>query len=31
MLKNLREDKLVEGIDVCTYADSAYVKTFPQE
>lgn len=31
MLKNLREDKLVEGIDVGTYADSAYVKTFPQE
>lgn len=29
MLKNLREDLLVEGIDVGTYAASAYVKTRP--
>lgn len=29
MLKNLREDLLVEGIDVGSYADSAYVKTIP--
>lgn len=27
MLKNLREDLLVEGVDVGTYAASAYVKT----
>lgn len=31
MLKSLRNDLLVEGLDVGTYADSAYVKTFPQE
>lgn len=31
MLKNLREDLLVEGIDVGSYADSAFVKTIPQE
>lgn len=31
MLKNLREDLLVEGIDVGSYANSAYVKTIPQE
>lgn len=30
MLKNLRKDLLVEGIDVGLYADSAYVKTEPQ-
>lgn len=30
MLKNLREDKLVECIDVGKYADSAYRKTLPQ-
>lgn len=29
MLKNLREDLLVEGVDVGTYAASAYVKTRP--
>lgn len=29
MLKNLREDLLVEDIDVGTYAASAYVKTRP--
>ena len=29
MLKNLREDLLVEGIDVGTYAASAYAKTRP--
>ena len=31
MLKNLREDLLVEGIDVGSYADSAFIKTIPQE
>lgn len=29
MLKNLRVDLLVDGIDVGTYADSAYTKTLP--
>lgn len=29
MLKNLREDLLVEGVDVGHYAESAYVKTTP--
>lgn len=31
MLKNLREDLLVEGVDVGHYAESAYVKTTPVE
>lgn len=31
MLKNLREDLLVEGIDVGTYEDLAYVKTRPEQ
>ena len=31
MLKNLREDLLVEGVDVGTYSESAYVKTKPME
>ena len=31
MLKNLRDDLLVEGIDVGSYADSAYKKTKPDE
>lgn len=31
MLKNLREDLLVEGVDVGCYADSAYTKTAPAE
>lgn len=30
MLKNLRKDLLVDGVDVGTYADSAYVKTMPE-
>lgn len=30
MLKNLRRDLLVNGVDVGTYADSAYVKTKPE-
>ena len=29
MLKNLREDLLVEGVDVGYYEDSAYTKTAP--
>lgn len=29
MLKNIREDMLVEGVDVGSYADSAYTKTVP--
>lgn len=31
ILKNLREDLLVEGIDVGTYAALAYVKTRPDQ
>lgn len=31
MLKSLRRDLLVEGIYVGSYADSAYVKTIPEE
>lgn len=31
MLKNLRKDLLVEGINVGSYAESAYVKTVPNE
>ncbi len=31
MLKNLREDLLVEGINVGSYAASAYVKTIPRQ
>ena len=31
MLKNLRSDLLVKGVDVGTYADSAYDKTEPEE
>lgn len=31
MLKNLRDDLLVENVDVGHYADSAYVKTRPDE
>lgn len=31
MLKNLREDLLVKGVDVGDYAESAYVKTTPVE
>lgn len=31
MLKNLREDLLVEGVDVGCYDDSAYTKTVPSD
>ena len=31
MLKNIREDMLVEGVNVGSYADSAYTKTVPME
>ena len=31
MLKNLRDDLLVDGVDVGSYAESAYRKTRPDE
>ena len=31
MLKNLRKDLLVEGLNVGSYAVSAYVKTIPRQ
>lgn len=31
MLKNLRDDLLVDGVDVGSYTESAYGKTIPDE